>query len=159
MLLGIEFDCMKIKYKRKGILWLVGVLLIGVIVLAHKQKSARLSVTQNSPTPTSSQQYPVDAVNDSVYTNYKYGFKFEYPKEIFKVKPSNTMPDNNGTLKREWLSDYSNNLILNVEIMQEKISKIYYPEYKTLLTLKPGQSIGSPDASYSQKINAPENTN
>lgn len=55
------------------------VLLVAVI-LSNKQ----ISPARNQTTATlTEKEYPVDTENDGVYTNYKYGFRFEYPEDIF----------------------------------------------------------------------------
>ncbi|HTK03183.1 MAG TPA: hypothetical protein VL401_00200 [Alphaproteobacteria bacterium] len=72
------------KYKIMSLAILALVLMTFCTVWGLKQKNQETSNT----TPTQEDKFPVDTVNDGVYTNYKYGFKFEYPKIIFKTVTS-----------------------------------------------------------------------
>lgn len=59
----------------------IALLLLAFIFSNYSRTSQeKVDQTTMAPTETTKQE---DTVNDGVYTNYKYGFKFEYPEEIF----------------------------------------------------------------------------
>lgn len=55
------------------------VLLVAVVLNSNKIPSVGNQTTAN-PTEI---EYPVDTENDGLYTNYKYRYRFNYPKEMF----------------------------------------------------------------------------
>jgi hypothetical protein len=61
------------------LLAVVGATLIGVIALSAKEKLNKPSILKTAPTLS----VPKHTVNEGVYTNYQYGFRLKYPKEIF----------------------------------------------------------------------------
>lgn len=60
---------------------LLALFVLGGLFLYAKNMTLRLTdpVPTMTPQPTS-----IDNLDDGTYINYKYGFKFEYPKEKFK---------------------------------------------------------------------------
>ena len=75
----------------------VGVVLIGIIASSNKQKLTKYSVPKDSPTYITP-QFTADTIIDGVYENNKYGFRFSYPKEIFKYQ------DPKKTSEQEWIN-------------------------------------------------------
>jgi len=70
------------KLKNKKVIAIVlGLIIVSATAVFLTRKSVPSSVVDISPTPT---EYPVDKENDGVYTNYKYGYKFEYPVDKFE---------------------------------------------------------------------------
>jgi hypothetical protein len=61
---------------------------ISLLAIDNKTKMNTFTNIQNSiplterPMPTE-QQYPLNVVNDGIYTNYKHGFKLKYPEDLF----------------------------------------------------------------------------
>lgn len=76
---------MKIKLKNKEFLiFLAGGAVVLVVAVLLNNKGQFVPTDQRAVTPTE-EEYPVDTVNDGVYTNHKYGFRFEYPEDKFKI--------------------------------------------------------------------------
>jgi hypothetical protein len=47
-------------------------------------------------------EYPLDTENDGVYTDYKYGFTFKYPKDVFKYQMERYAKDNSDYAEISW---------------------------------------------------------
>lgn len=76
---------------------LLTILVIAVTFLGSK-KQGNVEVTQTPSTLT--EEKVEEEVKDGVYTNYTYGFRFEYPEEIFNyTNPWTNHPNNNPSYK------------------------------------------------------------
>ena len=60
----------------------VGALILLAFFFSRNPNIVSRLAQKSEPTPTQS-EFPIDTENDGVYTNYQYGFRFEYPKEVF----------------------------------------------------------------------------
>jgi len=90
----------------------------------------------NSPTPIEV-QFPIDDVNDGVYTNYKYGYKFEYPEDIFEQ----TTSSNDGG---EWIYRIKDSSGSDLEFLKLSIGQdvsTYRWFYEKLYSLETGESL------------------
>lgn len=119
--------------------WILPLFLTSLVVVTLFYKSQ-----QNNPAAPEisqtlvEQEYPIDEVNDGVYTNYKYGFRFEYSNEFF----SKQMPFS-GTYQR-WSSlsgEYAEDVILDASASEGKPgNKGIYDFWNDVSEILPGET-------------------
>lgn len=57
------------------------IVLVVAFLLTYRVQEGAINKQASSPTEG---EYPIDTENDGVYYNYQYGFRFDYPKEVFE---------------------------------------------------------------------------
>lgn len=69
-------------YKKIGLL--AGLLLLALVGVVYvRNKPMEVAENNIDPTPTVSETKPNIVIEDGVYTNYDYGFRFKYDKDVF----------------------------------------------------------------------------
>lgn len=67
-------------------------ILVLVVVLTNRPNNNQSLFRNTPPTPTG-YEYPIDTENDGVYTDFKYGVRFKYPKDIFIYQDGTNVKD------------------------------------------------------------------
>ncbi|OGM20203.1 hypothetical protein A2955_04275 [Candidatus Woesebacteria bacterium RIFCSPLOWO2_01_FULL_37_19] len=117
----------------------VVVIIISVVITQESSNSKNKSggeYKEVSLTPTET-LYPIDDVNDGVYTNSKYGYKFEYPKDKFEQ----TFSDERGA---SWIYKLEtgangNEQIINLTVLDQTNVNDWIKFYSTLYSLEPNK--------------------
>jgi hypothetical protein len=93
------------KYLPTLLIVLVSILiLMGLLMWRNKMRAEKYGEMQKQAT-NETQHYQLDTDNDGVYTDAKYGVKFEYPKEIFKYQMDHYTKDNYSSISWDTLPD------------------------------------------------------
>lgn len=107
---------------------LVLIILVTVVTIFQSRRVDNIEVTQ---TPSTLTEEKVDKDENGVYTNYKYGFKFEYPNDKFKMVHPDAI-----SLRREWIYQVDENQYIQLNVFQ--LNEFFYDE---LYELKPGETM------------------
>lgn len=129
---------MKFKLANKNYILVLLAIVVVVLGVFNISSLKNKSADRSTPTPTVA-PIPIDNVNDGVYTNYKYGYRFEYPADKFVLLYPKA--ENDG---RMWIyqltgeSDYENEYIY-LSVTQRIDS--WREFYEDIYNLRKGESL------------------
>lgn len=126
-----------------GIIAVVSVIGLAFFVLQNKnvkieKEDANSGIS--SSTPSKIQEIPIDTENDGIYTDLKYGFTFNYPREIFvsQRQPrtitehasqmfwySSERDSNSAFPEKPWIDLRVNHVTMSKERLVTDFNKIY----------------------------------
>lgn len=85
-------------------------IIVTTVALRTKDEEIQTSRITSQPSPDErgsslTPGYPIDEVRNGIYTNHKYGFRFEYPQEIF-ITFDNHQSENNKLEKSNYFVEF-----------------------------------------------------